>query len=261
VTKLSKEVVKSPDKVKASLEKSMEWMRKNVALVAVILVAFVGIGAAWSIWDYFKHANEEKLQADLSVAVAEKDYFEKKSQFREAAASPKSKDKKEISKVTATGDLQKDYGSVVERLNAIVQKEPKSNAAAMAALYLAEIHSEYKQAEKALEALNKVSGDSAKDVLSSLVLNLKAGLLADQGSCDKAIGIWDNVTKQKKASYLHEEAKLRMALCYEKINDVVKAEQLYTELSKGGDSASDRAVADDAKKYLRLLKIRASGGT
>jgi tetratricopeptide (TPR) repeat protein len=260
--KLTKEQVKNPDQVKLALDKTMQWLRKNVVMVAILLLGFVGAGAAWSVWEYFNHAAEEKMQGEL--ALVEKEYFEKKNDFKEAAApAPKPTDKnakKEQLKAKASGDLQKDYGSIVERLKSIVDKEPKSKAATMAALYLAEIYSEYKKPQEAVDVLNQVSGDKARDVLSALVINLKAGLLADQGDCQKAIGIWQNVTEQKKVAYLHDEAKLRMALCYEKMNDTDKAEQIYSELSRN-EEGGDRAVADDAKKYLRLMKIRPSGGT
>lgn len=270
-TKLDKNEVKSPDQVKKGLEIVMQWLQKNIAVVGAVFLVFIVSGLAWSVWGYMSAQKELKLQSE--VALAEKDYFEKKNKFKEAARqaelkkqTPPVKDNKkseEKDETAATGDLQKDYGSLVETFSGIVDKNPNSKAASMSALYLAEIYTEYKMPEKAMQALEKVSARKTKDVLAALVLNKKAGLMADQGECSKAVDVWQNLSGQKQLNYIHDEAKLRMALCYEKMNETSKAEQLYTELSSkmSDDPEMDRSVAEDAKKYLRLLKIRQSEGT
>jgi predicted negative regulator of RcsB-dependent stress response len=270
--KLDKDEVKSPDQFLQGLEKVMAWIQKNIAIVGIIFAVLVIGGVAWSIWDNVSSSKEEKLLSEL--ALPEKEYNEKKNKFKEGERQLEAKKKAEASKdkkdaankdekiEVATGDLQKDFGPYVEKFTELVNREPKSKAGQISAMYLAEMYTDYKQPEKALEVLNKVSGEKANDVISALILNLKAGLIADKGDCQAAVSIWENVTKEKKVAYLHDEAKLRMALCYEKMNDNSKAEQLYTELSKPSeDPEFDRAVSEDAKKYLRLLKVRTSGGT
>lgn len=268
--KLTKEEVRTPDKMTLILDKMAFWMGKNVVLVASLVIGLLVIGGAFSVFDYFKTKKENDLQSEMSKI--ERQYTDKKTKFKEALQAENIKapaaTKKETPTpvlVKATGDLEKDYGSEVTGFQDLVAKNPNSKAAQMSAIYLADIYSDYKQPEKAIDALNKVvPKNDASDILSALAVNLKAGLLADQGNCPQAIDIWQNIIKQKKADFLHGEAKLRSAVCYEKMNDSVKAEQFYTELSKSTiskDEPEDKAVTEDAKKYLRLLKMRASEGT
>ncbi len=273
--KLTKEEVRTPDKMTLILDRIAIWTGKNVVMVAGVVISLLVLGGAFSVFDYFKTKKENELQSEMSRI--ERQYTDKKTKFKEALQAENIKapaaTKKETLKqetpmpalVKATGDLEKDYGSEVTGFQDLVVKNPKSKAAQMSAIYLAEIYSEYKQPEKAIETLNKVvPKNDASDILSALAVNLKAGLLADQGNCPQAVDIWQSIIQQKKADYLHGEAKLRSAVCYEKMNDSTKAEQFYTELSKSTvskDEPEDKAVTEDAKKYLRLLKMRASEGT
>lgn len=268
--KQEKKDIRRPDQVKQALESLMHWVQQNFAVLGLVFVGFVILGAGWSVWDYFQSEKEESLQGQ--VALIEKDYFEQKEKFqtaeREAAmkqAAPPKKDKKEeLPPVTvaATGDVQKDYGPILQRFSEVADKNPKSRAAKMSALYSAEIYTLYKQPDPALQTLEKVSPqNNAKDMLSGLVLNMKAGLMAEKGQCEPAVQIWKKVTEQKKLFYLHDDAKLRMALCYEKMNDVAKAEQLYSEISQPSADKQERVLSEDAKKYLRLLKMKGQSGT
>jgi tetratricopeptide (TPR) repeat protein len=279
--KLTKEEIRNPDQLTQGLNNLADFVRKNAVIFGVIILGIIAIGGIVTVLDYVKTQKEEKLQGEMSGA--EREYTDKKSKFKEAdradelkaaakdvKKSPKkdakdeAKDEKKPELVKASGDLQKDYGSVVDRFQSILAKDPTTKAGQMSAIYLAELYNQYKKPDEAIQSLDKaVPKNEANDMLSALVLNLKAGLIADKGDCPKAVDIWQKLMNDKKTTYMHDEAKLRMAMCYEKMNEPVKAEQYYTELSKAapGEDGGDRAVSEDAKKYLRLLKVRANGGT
>ena len=57
--------------------------------------------------------------------------------------------------------------------------------------------------------------------------------------------------------FAHDEAQLRTGLCYESLNDLTKAEEVYASIGKKDDaSTTDFAAAREAQKYLRLLKAK-----
>ncbi len=273
--KLTKEEVRTPDQMTQGLGRFAEWVSKNIVIVIGTLVGLLVLGGVISVVDYFSTQKESDLQGKMSRV--EHQYTEKKTKFKEAeqsdsakalasakAANKDKKDEKTPPAVKATGDLEKDYGPEVIGFEELVAKNGSSKAGQMSAIYLAEIYSEYKQSEKAIEALNKVvPKNEPSDVVTALAVNLKAGLLADKGDCNQAVDIWQKIISQKKIEYMHNEAKLRSAVCYEKMNDTAKAEKYYMELSKNTaskDEPDDRAATEDAKKYLRLLKVRSNGG-
>ncbi len=280
--KLTKEEVRTPDQMTQGLGRFAEWVSKNIVVVVGALVGLLVLGGVISVVDYFSTQKESDLQGKMSRV--EHQYTEKKTKFKEAEQSDSAKalasakaasknaakadakkDEKTPPAVKASGNLEKDYGTEVAGFEELVAKNASSKAGQMSAIYLAEIYSEYKQPDKALEALNKVAPkNELSDVVSALAVNLKAGLLADKGDCTQAVDIWQKIINQKKIDYMHDEAKLRSAVCFEKMNDTAKAEKYYLELSKNTaskDEPDDKAATEDAKKYLRLLKIRSNGGT
>lgn len=274
--KLTKEEVRTPDQMTQGLGRFAEWVTKNIVIVVGAIVGLLVLGGVISVVDYFSNQKESDLQGKMSRV--EHQYTEKKTKFKDAEQSDSAKalaaakaeakkdkkDEKVPPVVKASGDLEKDYGPEVAGFEELVAKNALSKAGQMSAIYLAEIYSEYKQPEKALDALNKVAPkNEPSDVVSALAVNLKAGLLADKGDCAQAVDIWQKIISQKKIDYMHDEAKLRSAVCYEKLNDTAKAEKYYIELSKNTaskDEPDDKAATEDAKKYLRLLKIRSNGG-
>ncbi len=48
-----------------------------------------------------------------------------------------------------------------------------------------------------------------------------------------------------------------MGLCFESMNDLAKAEEIYTQISKKDDqNTTDFAASREAQKYLRLLRAK-----
>ncbi|MEN0060202.1 MAG: hypothetical protein AAGB31_15290 [Bdellovibrio sp.] len=257
-TKISKEDLKSPDQVTQTLRQGFVWTttHSKIVVLAIIVFAVVGVGA--SITSYLSEKNEQAQQE--KYFLLEKEYLNKKQGFEEAlraGLNPNSKAPVDASK-KASGDLEKDYGTVVRGLESFVAEAPKSKAAQMAALHLSDVYLSYKKHSEALAALKKVeSGLDNKAVLTALVWMQIGNVLSDQNDCQGAIGQWQKISDNKSLAFAHDEAKLRMGLCYEVLNDAGKAEQLYTEVSKKQDaSTANFAASREAEKYLRLLKAK-----
>ncbi|QDK37823.1 tetratricopeptide repeat protein [Bdellovibrio sp. NC01] len=265
-TKLSKEDLKSPDQVTKTLREGFVWTTTHSKLVVGAIAIFVVIGGGISISGYLSEKKETEVQE--KYFLVEKAYNDKKRGFEEASRAEmmaaQSKDKKvpavDPSK-KATGDLQKDYGTVVPGFEALINDGPKTKAAQMAALNLSAIYIEYKKPEEALATLQKVEkGLNKSDATSALILLQTGNVQADKGDCKAAVDSYQKIADSKAFQFAHDEAKLRMGLCYEAMNDSAKAEQLYTEVAKkeNSEAPTDVAAVREASKYLRLLKAKKS---
>ncbi|MNS59040.1 hypothetical protein D3C72_919860 [compost metagenome] len=265
-TKLTKDDVRSPDQVTKTLREGFVWTTSHSKIVIGAIMAFIVVGLGASLWSYFSEKKETALQQ--KYFVVEKAYLDKKRGFEEAAraelmAAQAPKDKKapqppavDPSK-KASGDLQKDFGTVITGFEALIADAPNTQAARMAALNLSDIYSSNKKFDEALASLTKVEKGLAKnEALTALVLSQMGNLNADKGDCKAAIEKWQSITTHKGLAFAHDEAKLRMGLCYESLSDLSKAEQLYTEVSKKESATADFSAAKDAEKYLRLLKAK-----
>ncbi|WP_413578748.1 tetratricopeptide repeat protein [Bdellovibrio sp. HCB290] len=263
-TKFSKEDLKNPDQVTKTLREGFVWTTTHSKIVITAVFAFIVIGAGVSLMNYFSSKKETETQG--KYFSLEKAYTEKKRGFDEAlraeVTAAAAKDKKTAPVVDPskkpTGDVQKDYGTVITGFESLLNDSPKTTAGQMAALNLSDIYLSYKMHDQALASLNKVeAGLNKSDLTSGLVWMQMGNVLADKGDCKSAIAKWDVIVSSKSFSYAHDEAKLRQGLCYESLNDAAKAEQLYTEVAKNADSqTADSASTREAAKYLRLLKAK-----
>lgn len=261
-TKLTKEDVKSPDQVTKTLRQGFVWTTAHSNMILGAFALFVVVGVGISIFGYFNDKKEMSQQE--KYFVLEKNYTEVKRAFDEAARAEliaaQSKDKKAAPATgkKASGDLQTDYGTVVAGFEAFLNEDSKSKAAQMAALNLSDIYLTYKKNDEALAALQKVEkGLDNDEVLTSLVWMQMGNVLANKSDCKGAIEKWENISQSKSLAFAHDEAKLRMGLCFESLNDLAKAEILYTEVSGKQDPATTNfAASREAQKYLRLLKAK-----
>lgn len=261
-TKLEKELRK-PDAFLQKLNNAYQWALGHTTTILVALAVFAVVGIGTSIWGYFHEKNEAEWQEKYAgiekrlLDVRQKfDEAEQKSQLQAAKKDPKA----EAVTGLPTGDLAKDYGTIPADLEALINAAPKTRAAEMAALNLAELQVRHGQNDLAMATLEKVNqNDGTSDLVSALVVNSKANLRADKGDCAGALTLWEKIVRNSNANFLHDESRLRMGLCYETMNDLAKAEQVYTELAtkdiQGGRDL-DSTAAKDAERYLRLLKVK-----
>jgi predicted negative regulator of RcsB-dependent stress response len=254
MTKISKQDLKSPDKIQQELRKGFQWTAQHSKLVGVILLAFFVLGAGISAKNYLDEKRENDLQA--KYFQAEKKFLEKKSGFEQAKMAeaqpkdPKAKTPPPAAAGKPTGDFAQDYGSVTEEMMKVIAEKPSSKAAKMAALHVSSVQIEYQKMTEA-ESTLKMIDTGSKDLLSGLIENQLGTVQANLKNCNSALSTWDKVLSNARARSLHANIKLKQGLCYESMNDTAKAEKLYNE-AKADDKES--ATAKTADKYLRLLQ-------
>ena len=157
----------------------------------------------------------------------------------------------------ASGDLEKDYGAVISDLETVARKRAGTTAAAEASILLADTYLNYKKPERAVEFAQLASEKlGSRNTLSALARVLWGTALADQGDCQKAVGIWQDVLDRKELAYLHGDVSLRAGLCFEKLNQNDKASEMYRKASLEGGKGS---TSQTAKTYLRALEFNTRG--
>jgi predicted negative regulator of RcsB-dependent stress response len=149
----------------------------------------------------------------------------------------------------ASGDLQKDYGSVLPTLKQVIADHSGTKGAQMSALTLSQIYSQYHQDTEAIQVLKDlVSKVSSKGLLGALILNQYASLLANQEKCNEAVHVWNQIS-DTKGGFLISEAHLRAGVCYDQMKDYKKAQDSL-EKAKVGDTQ----IAKTAERYLRVVR-------
>ncbi|MGZ5279334.1 MAG: tetratricopeptide repeat protein [Pseudobdellovibrionaceae bacterium] len=252
--KISKQDLKSPDKLQQELQKGFQWTTQHSKLTGLVLLSFLVLGAGISAKSYFDEKSENEIQA--KYYSVEKKFLDKKTSFEQAKAAsqapkdPKAKTPPPAVEGKATGDFNQDFGPLAEDMMKIISEKPSSKAAKMAALHLAGTQIEYQKMTEAEATLKKVNADS-KDLLSGLVQNQLGTVQANLNDCNGALSTWSKVLSNARAKALHSGVKLKQGLCYENMKDLAKAEQMYLE-AKNEDKES--VVARSAEKYLRLLQ-------
>lgn len=270
--KKNKSQDKSTDIVQKDLRLGFQWTVQHSKSVAIVVGVFLLIGAAISAKTYFNDKAENQIQAEYYKV--EKAFSEKKAKFEQAEEATKASDaakndKSKAAKKTAdkkqeeakaiaealankaSGDFEKDYGTLAQDLNKIIEKAPTSKAAKMAALNLSGVQVQYKKAEDAKATLSKVFANNSSDLLSGMVAAQLGTVQANQNDCAAAITTWQKVLANSSAKALHGEIKLKQGLCYESLKDYSKAEQAYSSAMQDDKEGN---IGKTAEKYLRLMK-------
>jgi len=291
---ISKKELKKADQFTAAGRNALDQIIKNQKLVfSVALVLFLA-GAGYVVWDKVNLSKELTVQEEFYAV--EKSYLKLKESFDKAEADQKEKAvkekesaKKDLAKKESqksedakdtksdsekltlpSGDLTKDYGTVVEGWKKLIEAHPSSKAAAMASLELSQLFLKYKVPKEALMILSKVKNQQNSDhFLGAMVFHSYAKLLSNQGQCADAVVIWEGLEKKKSLGFLAEQAQMGRALCLETLGQTEKAESLFKDLV-AGDNASQgiskpgtppkgkTQTQRTAEKYLRYMKIKKS---
>jgi predicted negative regulator of RcsB-dependent stress response len=245
----------------------MEFFEKNIKN---LMVGFVGLIVIGMIWAFL--ANRTKNQetaAQEKFAAIETQYGKYKEDLAKSEQiSNMPKNAKDASKTTpeekkVEADLAASLivvkPKLVSDLTQFVDENSKAIAGSMAALYLSELLLTDKKATEALAVLRKVENTS-KDLTSILVQKKIGALLADNNQCDEALKVWDKILKINTAKFAHAEVKIMQSLCYQKNNDLAKAEEILNSIKNDKTEVSAEYV-QHAEKILRLIHFKKASGT
>ena len=252
--------IKNPDAVQKSILDFWGWIESNIKIVLALVVVLIIAAIANVAFHSFRGYQERKAQETYYSVEAKftkiREGFDRakyKALMPALAKDDKSTDK------AATGDLAKDYGTVISDLEKVARDQAGTVAGGQAAILAAETYLEYKQPEKAIEVAQvaaKSLGD--KNLVGSLSKVLLGSAMATKGDCQGAVGVWQQILDNKAAVFLHSDVSLRSGLCYEQLGQADKAAEMYRKVAADG---SDSASASTAKGLLRALELKSKSAT
>lgn len=228
----------------------VEFLAKHKIFVgAFVLLGVIGF-SGWTAMDALRSRSE--LKAQTALFDLEKKYSEKKEQFDQARFAELAGQKQE-GLTKPSGDLAKDFGSLIDDLEAFAKNNPGTAAGAQAAMMAAETRIAYNQADRASETLNAIAKDTKTSTLVGALMRMATGnTLASAGKCDQAVKAWEDILSTKSAAFLHGEAALRAGMCLEKSGDKAKATEMYRKASAESERSS---TAQTAKALLRAIEM------
>lgn len=232
--------------------KVLNFLEKQWKLITGVLAFVIILGAAFVFASYKNEQKEKKAQE--SYFAVEKKLFELKAKKE---TKPTSKNDKK-----PQPEIAVDFSQIKKELEAIIQTHQGTVASQMAAIHLSSLLVEEKQFDLALENLKKAQ-NSKKGLVSTLVEQQIGQLMADQNNCQEAVNVWQKIINRKEASFIHNEVKLQQALCYTKMNDLKKAEDILTQLANqvANPDVNEMSNAKEAEKYLRFIQFKKASGT
>lgn len=250
--------LKDADVVQQGIGGVWNWIEENSkVVVAVFIVGALG-ALGYLVMHYLGRHQEKTAQAAYYGVQAQ---FEKKRESFERAKMkalmPQFAPKDEAGKETtpASGDLQKDYGTLVTDLEKIANDHRGTAGGSQAAILAAETYLDYKQPEKAVELAQIPAKQLSSDhLLNQLAKMLWGNALAAKGDCQAAVGVWQQVLDTSSAKYLHGDASLRSGLCFEQLGQNERAIEMYRKVTT---DHADSAAGGTAKGLLRALELKA----
>lgn len=231
----------------------LNFIEKQWKLIASFFVLIIAVG--FTVLFVFNQSVKKEQNAQAEYFKIEKNYIEFKSKKN---TPPLETDKAAADKKTTVADLP----TIKNDFQKIMTEFPGTKAAQMSALYSAEILSNENNKALALETLQKVKNQDS-GLVNTLVQHQIAILLADQDKCTEAIGLWQKIIDKKEAQFIQTDAKIQQALCYNKMKDTKKAEEILTNLANQKPEAGldNSTTTKEAEKYLRLIQFKKASGT
>jgi predicted negative regulator of RcsB-dependent stress response len=284
---LSERELAKKDIVQKDLTLVLDWMVANKVLF-ILAIGILGLsGVGYVMYNQVRRDTNLKIQ-DQYYAI-EKDYMKTKADFEEAdkqakdaEAKANDKTKKDpkakaevppAPKVRASGDLEKDYGSVVAKFADLNNSNPKVMPAKVAALVLADLYWEYKKYDLAVKILEKSSEPKPKDLVDYMITKKLSATYLSLGQFDSVIKKNQSIMAASKYPFMNSYFKLQMGLAYEGLKQWDLAEAQFKDVISKGDQTTDlmgeeakmknrfgadQSAAEQAQKYLLLLRLKKS---
>lgn len=274
------------DGFQQKLTLAFDWIVANKVIVVLLVgvIAFSSLG--YVIYGQVKRGAQMKIQDQYYLI--EKDYVKIKTDFDDAerqiqqeAAKAADKNKKASKKddapkpdpkKQATGDLDKDYGTVVGRFVELHTANPKLVPGKVTALVLADIYWEYKKLDLASQVLEKSLESSPKTLVDYMILKKWSATQLSLGQFNQVIKKNQSVMSSSKYPFMNSYFKLQAGLAYEGLKQWDQAEAQYKDVIAKGDAAemkmpadeekmknhfgADQSAAEQAQKFLLLLRMK-----
>lgn len=242
---------------KPAMDQFSDFVVDNLKSFAIVLAVLIFFGGAYTVYSYMGTQKETDLQAQLAEIESRHFDLQTKIDEEKAKIEANKKDKKNAA-VVAPVDHTAEMAKILEDFKALALKAPQTQAGRMSYIYLADIGLRENKADLIKEVTPVIEKNLQKDLVSHLAKFQVANFYVETGDCPQATKIYKEIVSFKGAVELHKEARLRTALCLEKMGEVAQAKSLLEEASVGAAGEDGFGSSQDAKKYLRYLNLSAN---
>ena len=242
--------VEETDLLALFIKKTQIWVSRNFKYILSVLVSGVLILGLFFLNSYWKkrfnkQAAEYLYGARKALMLAEKKAggdilgFDSSQNFF-------GQGKKAKNNLEEIEGLSKNYMAAI--------KEYKHRPAALAAsIELAQFLYKYEKPQWAVDLLSATSPYKKKNVMGFLVSLQLGSYLMDKAEYAAAIEQMRFITKNESAKWLWPSSLIKIALCYEKQNQMDKAKEIYRQIRK---DFPDSQESEKASQYLNLLILQ-----
>lgn len=258
--KLTKEEVKKPDAFIHYTDKLIEWIERHGKILTMVLAFIVLAGASYVLFNKYQQYNEVSAQESLYHLRVELEKLNEKFKAKdEKTKSTKvNKDTTQDAPDEESTKLPKDFTehflAIIAKYKEFINEHPGTGAQSAAYIQLAHLYAENKKWSEVSELLTQPLNQLKKESFyHGLMAMLKSQALMNQEKYNEATAILEGVSGQDQQKHLHAESLLRIGLCYEKLEDFVKAKQYFERVSREFEESE---AANLAKNYLRYLALK-----
>lgn len=232
----------------------MDFVEKNAKSIAAAVGVLLVVGLIWAIASGYKGSQEKKAQEKF--AALEKEYAvykEKRLADVRKEMDKKNPPAKDAKKETPQPEIAFNNDQFKTQLSQFIAENSKTASAGMASLYLSEVLISEGKTEEALKAVESANVDNSS-LVGILVQKKKADLLSNLGKCEESLPVWEKLSKESKAHFMVYDIKILQALCYQKTQNVQKAEEILTSIA---NDKSEAAVeyTQRAQQLLKFIKF------
>lgn len=211
--------------------------------VAVICVAFGLLG-----WNFYEDFQNEEAEKEIYPYRNRLIKAEKKAGGEVYSASSSFFALKKAEDVSAFSKELEDYK------NFLLSRKSYRVAHFIASIELAYFLIQYGQQKEALSLLETISSQSSsKGWIYHTMLYQLGIMFMDQKNYTRALHFFSSVASNEKSSPFQKEVFLKIALCYEEMGEIDKAQKIYDELR--GDE-EDGLYQERAVHYDRLMQVK-----
>ena len=242
--------VEETDLLALFIKNTQIWVSQNFKYILSVLVSGILIlglfflNSYWRKWSN-KQAAEYLYGAKKALMLAEKKAGGDILGF-DGSQNFFGQGKKAKSNLEEIEELSKNY--------IVAIKERKHQPSALAAsIELAQFLYKYEKLQLAIDLLSTTSSYKKKNVMGSLLSLQLGSYLMDKAEYEAAIEQMQFITNNKSAKWLWPSTLIKVALCYEKQNQIDKAKEIYRQIKK---DFPDSQESEKASQYLNLLTLQ-----
>jgi predicted negative regulator of RcsB-dependent stress response len=241
--------------------------RYGKPVVGALVVLTVATGAYFALGAWQTHREKavqeelfviqkkiEKITEDLNKKNDEANKTSEEKNSAQSKDKKKTETAKKIEIVKTPETLNEHYNDTLSVLEKFVAEHKGHVAGAMGAVQAAGLAADYKDLERAKKTLEQVATEPNKGSLFFGLLRTQLGsVLMDLKQYNEAATQFQQVVDNKKQTFFHAHALLRLGSCYMETGEWDKAETAFSRIE--ADHANTQA-AQDAKNLKRLLSLK-----